>query len=235
MRKLFFLFALALSSATLLVAQDDCVGFFPKEEGTTLVKSNYDANKNVLSTITYVVNKTYQYPGETERQIGFVISDAFGKVIDEGDMEVRCKDGSFYMKMTNVALTPGILKILTDNTEIAGEFLDYPDIFSTPPSEDVFKIDRGEFSIRSKSDRKELVNIKVSNRKFMKEEIVTTPAGTFNAYKVTFDVNVTENKKVTKYKGTEWYADNAGIVKSEVYDANKKLVSYSELTTLKFK
>lgn len=235
MKRLFFLFALVLSSATLLVAQDDCVGFFPKDEGTTLVKSNYDANKKLLSTITYVVNKTYQYPDETERQIGFTIADAVGNVIDEGDMEVRCKDGSFFMKMTNVALTPGILKILMDNTEIASEFLDYPDIFSTPPSEELFKVDRGEFTIRSKSDKKELVNVKVSNRTFVKEEKVTTPAGTFDAYKVTFDVHITEHKKVTKYKGTEWYADNAGIIKSEVYDTNNTLVSYSELTTLKFK
>ncbi len=63
--------------------------------------------------------------------------------------------------------------------------------------------------------------------------MITTTAGTFDSAKVTFNFTITENKKTTKYEEVEWYALNAGIIRSETCDEKGNLQYYSVLTILK--
>lgn len=85
------------------------------------------------------------------------------------------------------------------------------------------------------------INIKVKSvgasfllteRKVLSEEAVTTPAGTFNTYKM--DEHQT-NKVLVSTKTFHiitWYAKNIGCIKQEVYDKKGKLLRTLELTAL---
>ena len=72
----------------------------------------------------------------------------------------------------------------------------------------------------------------LTERKVLSEEVVTTPAGTFNTYKM--DEHQT-NKVLVSTKTFHiitWYAKNIGCIKQEVYDKKGKLLRTLELTAL---
>jgi hypothetical protein len=81
------------------------------------------------------------------------------------------------------------------------------------------------------------VTFNQTNRKVNSTEKITTPAGSWDAHKITYDgyfrikmigIGVPMNLKVT-----EWFVPNFGIVKSETYDKNGKLMGSSMLTAIK--
>lgn len=233
---LFFISFLAISG--LLKAQDNCMQFFPNTEGAILISKTSDANDNLLRSITYRIDKVYDYFSGSDMQIGFVITDDKGSVIDDGYLDASCLDGNFSMKMVNRGITPEVMSALSKDTELVGDYLDYPNIFDDDyPFESPFQMTGGEFTVQSKADKKDWVRVRVYNRQYVANEKITTPARVepFHSAKVTFDFEVTKDKVTTQYKGVEWYAVNAGIVRSETYDSNDKLVNKTVLTTLKEK
>ncbi len=237
MKNLIFIICLLLSTTFVSVAQDDnyggCMEFFPNKEGAILISKNYDAANKLLSTMTYRVNKVYGYESGDELIIGFTMTDGKDKVIDQGEIIARCDGGTFYMNMSNRALTPDVMKMLGSDTELVGDFLDYPDMFTDLEAYDgKLAMTGGEYTVQSKKDKKNFISVRVYDRMFEKNEDVTTPAGTFHAAKISFNFESYQNKKSTRYKGVEWYAPNAGIIRSETYDKNGKLQNYTVLTTL---
>jgi hypothetical protein len=67
--------------------------------------------------------------------------------------------------------------------------------------------------------------IKIYDRKVVAQEDVTTPAGTFKCYKMTSTIE-TKTMFSMVAKSTEWIALKVGIVRSETYDKNGKLMGY---------
>ena len=65
------------------------------------------------------------------------------------------------------------------------------------------------------------------------KESVTTPAGTFDCFKVEGETSSKALMSTTKIKTTSWIAAGVGTVKAEIYDGKGKLQSSQELTSLK--
>ena len=234
MNKLFLLISGILLSSSVMLAQDDCMAFFPKEEGAMLVNKTYDAQNNLLRTTTYRVNHNYDYISGADMQIGFVVTDNNGAAIDDGNIDARCDDGTFSMRMINRGMTQDVMDALSGGTELVGNFLDYPNIFNDEyPFEKPFQMTNGDFTIQSKNDKKEWIRVRVHNRQYTGNEKITVPAKAepFNAAKTTFDFEVIKEGNTMRYRGVEWYAENASIVRSETYDSNNNLVNYTVLTT----
>lgn len=236
MKKIILIFASLLLSVLLIQAQNDCMEFFPTEEGTVLINKTYDAGNNLLSTMTYRVNRSNDYFSGSSIQIGFVMTDRNNKVIDDGNLSAQCDGGTFYLSMANRAINSDVMDVLGNNTEIISNFLDYPDTFNNDyPFSGDFKMDGGQFTVRSKTDKKEYITVRMYDRNYIKNEKITTPAGTFDAAKITYIVEIVKDKKSETCSGAEWYATGAGIVRTETYDKAGKLQNYTELATLRKK
>ena len=84
-----------------------------------------------------------------------------------------------------------------------------------------------------------IITFNVINRKVEGKESVTTPAGTWEAYKISYnsqfnvEVGSTGRGIPMNFKITEWFVPGFGIVKSETYNNNGKLVGASKLTSIK--
>lgn len=236
MKKIFLLATLIFSSAALLKAQDNCMAFFPDKKGVVLVNKNYNAENDLLSTMTYTVlgSNTTAY-GEMI-DVGFELKNAEGAVIDQGRIDARCENGTFYMRMSNRVLIPEVMDVLTMNTELVGDFMDYPNAFDNDVLLNEIVGDsrtmETEYTVQDKTTKKEYARVRVYNRDFKKDETVQTPAGTFTAAKISYDMEVYEDGGSKRYKGVEWYAPGAGIVRSEIYDRNNVLQSFTLLTAI---
>lgn len=213
-------------------AAQDCAFFFPQTEGAQLVRKGYDAQGNLKNVLKYKVDHVENIPSGTEVEADFVVLDAGGRVIGEGDFECTCQDGEFFMEMSDVASYPQAMSLIGEDIVLTSDFLNYPDAFSGAPSLDGsggYYFDDANIKIYSKNNKKKRANVSIHNREYVTTEEVTTPAGTFNCAKVRYDVDVNSPKgKVSGY-GFEWYAPNVGVVRSEQYDSNDALQSYTVL------
>lgn len=232
MKKVVTLFMCFWLVSTYMSAQD-CMALFPGNEGAVLITKTYDGNSKLLNTMTYRVDKTYNYGNGSDMQIGFMMTDNYNNVIDRGSMDASCVDGNFYLRMANRAMSPDVTEMLGKNTELLGSFLDYPDTFNeNNPFSGAFQMEAGDYIIQSKTNKNDKLHVRVYDRVYEKNEKMTTPAGTFNTTRVNFRFDCTKDGVTKTHKGIEWYAPGAGIVRSETYDGNDNLENYTELYAL---
>lgn len=69
------------------------------------------------------------------------------------------------------------------------------------------------------------------NRTVDAKESITTPAGTFNCFAISYESQVKMGIK-TSFTIKEWIAEGVGVVKTESYNKKGKLMGYSELTSI---
>lgn len=81
------------------------------------------------------------------------------------------------------------------------------------------------------------VYFKVEDRKVWGEEKVNTPAGTYNAFKLSYNMDI--RFKVMgmgipmKVKVLEWYSPGVGVIKTESFNKNGQLEERSVLSSIK--
>jgi len=75
------------------------------------------------------------------------------------------------------------------------------------------------------------MTIRMYNRKVAAMESITTSAGTFDCFKLSYDMETSGMFKMVT-KGAEWYAKEVGAVKTESYDAAGKLTGSSQLSKI---
>ena len=74
--------------------------------------------------------------------------------------------------------------------------------------------------------------VKITNRKVIGIESVTVPAGTFDCYKISYDIQAKGLFK-KKYTIVEYFSEGVGKVKNENYTQKGKLSSSSQLVQMK--
>jgi hypothetical protein len=157
------------------------------------------------------------------------VFDEKQKPLMKSDYTVSCKNGEFVMDMGNYlkgvnmdAYKDMEIKIETKDMHMpanlkAGDVLD--------DGQMTMKISNQGFPIMT-------MLVKVYNRKVALVEKITTPAGTFECAKITYDVDSKTVFSISA-KGVEWVAKNVGVVRSESYSSKGKLTGYTLLTSLK--
>ena len=81
------------------------------------------------------------------------------------------------------------------------------------------------------------MTIKIYNRKVEAKEDITTPAGNFSCYKISYDMESSTkvmgiNNKVN-LKGVDYISEGVGVIRTESYNKKSNLSSYSLLTGYK--
>lgn len=75
------------------------------------------------------------------------------------------------------------------------------------------------------------MNMRIFDRKVEGTESVTTPAGTFNCFKLSQSVEMKMMFSVSA-KSIEFYSKEFGMVRSESYDSKGKLTGYTVLSKM---
>jgi len=211
-----------------LFAQD-CEPFYPVEKGAVREMANYDKKDKLTGTTIQTVKDITTAGNKTEWVIGTISKDEKGKEISSGDLKMSCEAGIFKMDMKNFISEETMkgfegMEITMDATD-----LDYPADLSVGQA-----LKDGSLSIKVTSPGMSMMNmvVKIYDRKVVAQEDVTTPAGTFKCYKMTSTIE-TKTMFTVVAKSTEWIAVKVGIVRSETYDKNGKLMGYMLLTAMK--
>ncbi len=214
-------------------AQYNPIETYPNTPGDVIVTKSYDAKGTLLATMKYTVADSRIDEHHDYLEISFTITNAKNEVVDYGTIYASYEGEDFALSMSNRPETVNVNKYLSLNTKMMNDFLDYPNPFANNPLvSGPFSFGGADYTIKVGERNRDFINVKVSGRDWADDEKIKTPAGTFHASKINFGLEVYNNdtKKTDKYKATEWYVVNKGIVRTEIRDMNGNLVDYSVVT-----
>ncbi len=226
MKKLIFLITVLISG--LVVAAQDCTMYFPVQEGTQIEITNYDKKDKVTgSSIQKIIEKD-ESDGNLDLTVATETFDKKGEKVMDGQFDVRCEDGKFYMDMRNFLDSESMEAYKDMDVEVDASDMVFPPGMAPgdelPDASITLKIGSGGTTMFT-------MTIWITNRKVEGREEITTSAGTFDCLKMSYDIETKMMVKVQS-KAVQWIAEDVGMVKSETYNKNGKLQGYSLLTGL---
>lgn len=188
--------------------------------------TNYNKKGKIKSVESHQINKV----SDTEDALSInltSIEDEKNKT--KRSYTLKCVDGNFYIDMANYTSLQEDDNNSSFQVKASGDFIEFPDQIEAGTT-----LKDGTIDLEMGSDNSfgTIASMQILNRKVLENGSLTTKAGTFDGYKVSFDYVF--NMGIIKLRGfgIEWYVKGIGIVKSESYSKKGKLRSTRELTKI---
>lgn len=217
-----------LFSGMLVKAQDI---FFPTEEGTVLVYNNFDKKEKVTGVVRYTITNVKKMGENLDITYLIESMDPKEQPVFKEEITIHKIGDKLFVDMSNYMNKAAFQQngSIPAEIQIKGNDMELP---SNPKAGDVLPDANVEMAMKIG-----FINIKMSakvtERKVESVEPINLKAGTFNAYKFSSNVSAVVLGMKSNSKTTEWYAKGVGMIKSESYDKNGKLSSYTELVELR--
>lgn len=223
----FFVAVFTTTFSTFLGAQE-CNTFYRFIENATYEYGFFDAKDKPEGRQLYRVgNITETGDGMTAEVHMKFIPEKKNADTFEADSRVVCKGGTLQM---DFAMTMSQMTSQFSNMEMTmeGDALQIPAKLTAgetlPDAETKIKTGMNGMSLMS-------MTLSITDRKVEGKESITTPAGTFECYKIT---QTTSMKSIMSksYQSVEYYAEGVGLVQSETYDKKGKLENKQVLLSI---
>jgi hypothetical protein len=206
MKKFVLLSALIL--IVLKMFAQDCSQYVYMQKGKTIESTAYTGNGAVMGkSVSFVADVTTANGTTT----GTVVAENFdrnGKSRGKRNITYKCTGGSFSYDMSSANSQQGGAKFNTGN-------MAYPAAMKVGDHFNDFNVQM-EMNIGGKTVES---TSKITDRTVVARESLTTPAGTWDCLKITYNTTVTMqgmNMPTQTVKTTEWYVPNFGIVQFQV-------------------
>jgi hypothetical protein len=211
------------------ILAQDCPMYFPDVINTQLEYKQYDKKGGLTGSSIQKITDIKKSGNSVEVKVSAESFDAKGKSLGTMQLAARCEGGIYYIDMKNLMGQQSMESYKDMEMKVEGGNLEMPNAMKAG---DVLK--SGDMKIAFSSGGMTIMNMSfsVTNRKVEAVENLTTPAGTFECYKISYDV-ATKMMVNVKTKGVEWYSKGVGLVKSETYSTDGKLLGSSVLNSIK--
>jgi hypothetical protein len=213
-----------------LSAQNCNSGFYPFRVGAYWEQTHTDKKGKITGYGTGKI--TSIDPVSVGYDIGIEINskDEKGKVQLTSNTTAECRNGTYYVQLLDV-----FRKMMSNNADMSdmnavatGDVMEIPtalsvgQILSDAASKIQFNMNGLPFMTFS---------FLVKNRKVEAKETITTAAGTFDCFKITYDLEAKVMVKST-LKIIEWWSLGAGMVRQESYNTKGEFQGKVEITKL---
>lgn len=225
----FLLETLTVLAMCLTVNAQDCAMYIPVKEGTSMEIQHFNAKGKLESTTK---QKILSKKGDSKNlsvDVEVKSYNSKGKEEMNKTITLKCKNGTFVMDLSG--FMPDMGKQMEGmEMKIDGSEVTIPGKLSVGQ-----KLDDAEIKISLMTQGMAMMtfNIKITNRKVEAYEKVTTPAGTFNCYRLSQDIE-TKSMFKTVMHTIDWMTIDVGMVKQETYDEKNNKKSYSVLNSITY-
>ena len=223
MLKNLFITATILFFSTINFAQNACSTYYPFKEGVKFEMTAYDQKDKVTGVMKYEIKDA------TDDSV-VLFNEAFdekGTSVLSSEVKLICTDDGISVDFKSL-ISNAVLEQyegMNMDIDISGTNINIPNNLSVgqtlPDAELLLTMSMASVNMK--------MEVKMTNRKVIAKETVTTPAGTFNCVVLTNDTEVKMGMNMSM-SSKEWLAEGVGVVKSEEYDDKGKLISKSVLT-----
>lgn len=224
MKKIYFFIAILMLSASAFA--QNCEGLYPMKQGAVRETQSFNPKGKLQGTNKQTILSVENIDQGVSIKVKSEQLDDKGVSKFEQELIMRCVGDVFYMDMKDM-LDPKAMSGYKDmEVAFTGIDLEFPGRMQVGQSLPDGNID---MSVSSSGFKVINMNVNMSNRKVEAYEPVTTPAGTFDCHKITYDVEMKTIINI-KVKGAEWVAKNVGVVKSEQFDKKGNMTGYTLLS-----
>ena len=205
----------------------ECPDYYPLKTGTNWEMKHYDAkDKLSSSTQTEILSYTPNDQGY-ELKLNSKSFDQKGEPVYTGEFVTKCVDGVFYVDMRSF-LDPASMSGYQDmSISYESQNLEFPSNLEAGMA-----MNDGSLTMTVTNQGVKLMTISthISNRKVEGKEDITVEAGSFSAWKISYDI---ETKIIfkTKMHCVEYFVPGKGNVRTESYNEKGKLTDYSVLSS----
>jgi len=228
MRKLLILSIVLLSINDQLLAQ--CNPYFLLKQGASWEMTSYNAKDKVQGKSRHEVVAFSETSSGFESTVKMTAFDKNDKESFTSELDISCTDQVMEFDMRQFMASESMKSFESMKMDITGDNLEYPSSLSVG---DELKPGKLNMQISGASSMPMAMNftIEIVDRKVEARENITTPAGTFDCYKISSTVKTKTVMKV-EAKSVEWVSEGRGVVKTMSYNKNGKMMGYSLLTKL---
>lgn len=208
------------------ISAQDC-GYYSMSKGMVFGYQTLDAKGKVTGTQRTTCLDVSTLGAATLYKVKAEYSDSKDNLTTR-EFEMRCEDGNFYMDMQSL-IDPKSMEGFKDmEVSVDANAMMYPSALIAGQT-----LPDASITISAATGGVNLMNmvINITNRKVIGSESVTVPAGTFDCYKITYDVETKMMFKIVS-SVTEYINMGVGSVKSETYDKKGKLAASTVLVEL---
>ncbi len=198
-----------------LAYTQDCNTFYFLQNNKTIEMTVYNKKGESNGKYIYNVSNVDNFGGVVTAKVNSEMFDKKGKSIMQAINIIKCKNGLMMMDMKMNLPQTGKPGSTDANAQLSNVFIEYP---GTMKPGDELKDASMQMDIEN-NGLKQSVDMQVVNRKVQAKESITTPAGTWDCFKIT---NSTKMKIKTmgigmpvNIESTEWFAPGFGVVKTE--------------------
>ena len=228
MHKLLFLLV-CLAGVNNSLAQ--CNEFYQFKEGSSWEMESFDAKGKLTGTNKQSVSSFNEQGDSFVAKVHSIMTDKKGKEVMQNDLEFKCENGTMIIDMRNFINEEQMKAFQNYELTMESENLEMPSILTVGQT-----LKNGLVTLTaSNSPIPMLMTVSITDRKVEGKEKVTSPAGTFECYKITSNSTIQTKMGIgmtVEFSTIEWLAPKVAVVKSESYRKGK-LQGYSLLTRWK--
>ena len=205
-----------------------CNKFYQLYQGSEWELESYNPKGKLTGKQTQKVVSYSEGPGSFKATVHSVVFDKKGKEVMQGNLNFECQGGTMVVDMRNFINEEQMKAFQNYEMQVESDNLEIPDDLSVGQD-----LKDGTVTITAANSPMPMtMSVKITNRKIVGKGPITTPAGTFECYKVTSTSTVNTKMGIGltfNYTTVEWLAPKVAVVKSESY-RNGKLQGYTQLT-----
>lgn len=208
----------------------DCTPFYAMRQGAAATYEYFDAKDKKTSSSTSVIKEVNKTGGQLEAVVALTMRDKGDQQLFEGTTRITCKNDTLFMDVGSL-INPGLAQSAAKmEMTMSGDGMTIPGVLrggmKLPDSHNEFKMGMNGMTLMT-------ITIDISEHQVEAEEKITTPAGTFDCFRVSYLSNSKMGLIKAATKTVQWYARNIGVVKAENYDKKGALESRMLLTAFK--
>jgi hypothetical protein len=208
----------------------DCGNFYLLTRHSLAQMKVYDKNNRLSLTMNYRINKVTPLSHGKETQVQIEVFDENGKKMSTANAVYKCVNGTLLMDMSASMPYQGEQK---EQMRAQGEeqraFLQYPPDMSVGQ-----QLPDARFTMRLQQQGSIISSAMFSatQRQVEAREKITTPAGSWNCFRISYTAKTQVAFASFRYQVTEWFAPGFGIVRSVSRNKKGKITGRSELTKI---
>lgn len=227
MKKTIVFAGIILLSSVLLFAQD-CTFYYPKTQGAQLEFKSFDKKGKLTGSSIQTIKEFKETGNSTLALIETQSFDKKGEDLGKTEFSVQCENGEYSVDMKSFMNSQTMEAYEEMDVKVESNNLKIPANLNVGDDLGDGKL---EISVYSEGMKIMGMTTDITKRKVEAKEEITTEAGTFDCYKITYTLTVKTMFSV-RMEAAEWIAEDVGTVKSETY-SNGKSMGYTLLTGIK--
>lgn len=216
----YFILMLLLVAGSL--SAQDCGGYYYLLNNAQVEMTMYDGSKAAVGKTVYKVSNVHKDGAGTTSDFTATVYDKTNQMITTSEGQFKCTGEGIAVDMKMGMPSMSQLKDLKMEAKTTNAFLTYPANMQVGQD-----LKGGTFEMAGNLGGMDVgVAYTVSDRKVVGKEKVTTPAGSWDCYKInyhlSFKMQMLGNTVPMDLTATEWFAPGFGAVKTVSYNNGKE-------------